>query len=109
MEQEMINRHMNVLMEMVDMITDECPYAVVREMDWEVDEGKEELLLKLTLNTGTSDYNFKMNWAGRIYSISKGMPKHMIADIHNAVCAEYLSQIYQELKSRRQDGLPDIT
>jgi len=105
MEQESIDRNINILSEMIELIEEECNYAVIKEIEYQVDEAKEEVLLNLTLNRGTRDYRVVMNWWGHINQLSKNMPSYILKDIHNAVCAGYLRSIYAELKLQRDDGL----
>ena len=100
MEQLMIDAHMGVLTEMAEYVEEHIPYAQIVEISYDIDNKVGEVICKIVLSRGTSEYKVAFNWCGVISSYSKTIPKMMLIDIHNGICGAYLKGIYEEMKSK---------
>ena len=92
------NGQINILNEMMDYIVDEVYYAALKQINPIWNEESESMVMELTFDRGTRSYNITYDWMGTILSYSEKMPKHMIIDIHNGICAGYLKGIMDEMK-----------
>lgn len=95
-------RQLNCILEIIDCILEETPYAVLKQYDPKYYKLRDELIVEFTLNRGTQDYKVAINWYGVIDSYSKKIPKHMLVDIHNGISDGYLKNILKELKEQNK-------
>ena len=89
-------RHLNILMEMTDYIVNEVASAELVEIDPQWYNDADLMLLTLTFSTGTRNHDITLAWDGTVYDVSKNMPRHLLVDIHNGICAGYLKGIMEE-------------
>jgi len=91
------DRHLNILTEMTEYIMDEVSCADLVEINPQWDDILEIMFLTLVFSIGTRNYDITFSWDGTIYNVSKKMPKHLLVDIHNGICAGYLKGIMQQV------------
>ena len=89
-------RHLNILMEMTDYIVNEVASAELIEINPQWCNDTDVLLLTLTFSTGTRNHDITLTWDGTVYDVSKNMPRHLLVDIHNGICAGYLKGIMEQ-------------
>jgi len=89
-------RHLNILMEMTDYITNEVSCAELIEIDPRWDDELDMMFWVLSFSIGTNTYDITICWDGSICDYDRKMPKHLLVDIHNAICAGYLKGIMDE-------------
>ena len=87
----------NILDEMTEYIDDAVYYAVIIDYGDVWSEVDESVVRTLLFSRGTKEYQIKFDWSGTVINYSKKTPKHMLMDIHNAICGQYLNGIYNEL------------
>ena len=95
---KVLNGQINILNEMCSYIDDAIYYAVIVECDDEYNTKTEGIDRTLTFSRGTKSYKVTINWCGAIDYTSPKTPAHMIVDIHNAICGQYLHGILEQAK-----------
>jgi len=95
---KILKGQIQILNEMCSYIDDAIYYAVIVDCDDEYNTETEEIERTLTFSRGTKDYKISINWCGEIVDISPKTPAHMIIDIHNAICGQYLNAIFKQAK-----------
>jgi len=93
-------RQLNVIAEMTEYIMDEVSYAEIKSIDPFVCNDSEDIAVTLSFSRGTRFYDVTIDWKGSIIDFSNKIPKHMLVDIHNGICAGYLKGITDELFSK---------
>jgi len=93
---KLINGQINILNEMCSYIDDAIYYAVITDRNDEYNTSTEGVDRTLTFSRGTKNYKVTINWCGVIDYTSPKTPVHMIVDIHNAICGQYLHGILEQ-------------
>ena len=95
---KLMNGQIKILNEMCSYIDDAVHYAVIVDCNDEYNTETEGIDRTLTFSRGTKNYKVTINWCGVIDDASPKIPTHMIIDIHNAICGQYLNGILEEAK-----------
>ena len=95
---KLMNGQINILNEMCSYIDDAIYYAVITDCNDEYNTRTEGIDRTLTFSRGTKNYKVTINWCGVIDYTSPKTPAHMIIDIHNAICGQYLHGILEQAK-----------
>lgn len=90
------DRQINILSEMLEFIVDEVSSAELVEICPNWDEETESVICAIVFSTGTRQYKVAFDWLGTIVDYSPKIPKHLLVDIHNGICAGYLKGILDE-------------
>jgi hypothetical protein len=93
---KLINGQINILNEMCSYIDDAIYYAVIVSSIDEYNTETEGIDRTLTFSRGTKNYKVSINWCGQITDVTRKIPAHMIVDIHNAICGQYLHGILEQ-------------
>ena len=89
-------RHISILDEMTDFIIKEVSSAELIEIDPRWDDELDMMFWLLSFSIGTNTYDITICWDGSICGYDRKMPKHLLVDIHNGICAGYLKGIMNE-------------
>ena len=89
-------RHLSILLEMHGYIVNEVCSAELVEINTEWNNELDVMMFMMVFSTGENNYDITVSWDGVIHSWSKKMPKHLLVDIHNGICAGYLKGIMEE-------------
>jgi len=95
---KLVAGQINILNEMCSYIDDEIYYAVIVSYKDEYNTRTEGIDRTLTFSRGTKNYKVSINWCGQITDTTCKIPTHMIIDIHNAICGQYLNGILTQAK-----------
>ena len=95
--------HINILNEMTEYIDAAIYYAVIIDCGDIWCEKAESMIRTLTFSRGCKTYQIRFDWSGMITDYSSKTPKHMLVDIHNAICGQYLNGIYMELLLQKDE------
>jgi len=101
MDNETIKRHVNILEEMTECIKTRLDCAVIDRVEDFYQKDCDLVIRRININRGTSNYQVAFSWSGLIEGHTGRMPVHMIVDIHNAICSNYLRSILDELAGQR--------
>lgn len=89
-------RHMTILDEMTDFIIREVSSAELIGIFPRWDNELDMMFWTLKFSIGTNIYDITICWDGSICEFDRKMPKHLLVDIHNGICAGYLKGIMDE-------------
>ena len=95
---KLVAGQINILNEMCSYIDDAIYYAVITNCNDEYNTETECIDRTLIFSRGTKNYKITINWCGVIDYTSPKTPAHMIVDIHNAICGQYLNGILTQAK-----------
>jgi hypothetical protein len=95
---KVLNGQIQILNEMCSYIDGAIYYAVIVSCQDNYNTQTEEIERTLTFSRGTKNYKTSINWCGEIVDVSPKIPAHMIIDIHNAICGQYLNGILTQAK-----------
>ena len=93
---KLMNGQINILNEMCSYIDDAIYYAVIVSCQDNYNTQTDAVERTLTFSRGTKNYTVSINWCGEIIDTSSKIPAHMIVDIHNAICGQYLNGILEQ-------------
>ena len=95
---KILNGQTNILNEMCSYIDDAIYYAVIISCQDNYNTLTDAVERTLTFSRGTKNHKVSINWCGEIIDTSSKTPAHMIIDIHNAICGQYLNGILTQAK-----------